>query len=272
MSTPNTPHPAERYTHGHHESVLRSHGWRTLDNSAAYLVPHLVAGQTLLDVGSGPGTMTVEFAQRLAPGRVVGLDASAEVVALATEQGADVENLEFTVGDAYRLPFDDDSFDLVHAHQVLQHLADPVLALREMRRVAKPGGVVAARDVDYHGTVWHPELPGLALWMDTYQAVHRGNGGEPDAGRRLTAWALAAGFVEVATSATVWCFASDADRSWWGGMWADRALQSAFAPDALRNGHATQEQLQQISDAWTAWSTDPSATLIMPHGEIVCRA
>ena len=54
-----------RYTHGHHESVLKSHTWRTIGNSAAYLEPQLAAGLSLLDVGCGPGTITVEFADRL---------------------------------------------------------------------------------------------------------------------------------------------------------------------------------------------------------------
>ena len=71
------------YTHGHHESVLRSHTWRTAENSSAYLLPHLRAGQSLLDVGCGPGTITADLALLVAPGEVVGLDAGAEVVAQA---------------------------------------------------------------------------------------------------------------------------------------------------------------------------------------------
>src|SRR5436309_4926446 len=68
------------YTHGHHESVLRSHKWRTVDNSAAYLAPHLIAGITVLDAGCGPGTITADIGRRVAPGRVLGIDASANVI------------------------------------------------------------------------------------------------------------------------------------------------------------------------------------------------
>src|SRR4051812_12667296 len=113
----------ERYTHGHHESVLRSHTWRTVENSAAYVARHFVAGASVLDVGCGPGTITVDIAERVAPGRVVGLDAAEDVIAKATELGASIETLEFVVGDAYALDYPDDSFDVVHSHQTLQHLA-----------------------------------------------------------------------------------------------------------------------------------------------------
>ena len=259
----------EKYSHGHHESVLKSHSWRTISNSAAYLAPSLRPGLSLLDVGCGPGTITVEFAERLNPGKVVGLDAAAEVIAKANEFSA--PNLSFVVGDAYVLPFDDDSFDVVHAHQTLQHVADPVAVLREMRRVAKPGGVVAARDVDYAGTIWYPELPGLELWMRTYQQVHRGNRGEPNAGRRLKAWALEAGFAEVETAASMWNFSDPTDREWWGSMWEARVLQSAFAGDALEKGVASQADLEAISLAWREWADSPEGWLGMPHGEILAR-
>ena len=259
----------ERYTHGHHESVLKSHTWRTIANSATYLEPHLAPGNTLLDVGCGPGTITAEFAVRLAPSRVVGLDAAAEVIEKARALGSPAE---FVVGDAYELPFDDDTFDIVHAHQTLQHLGDPVRALREWRRVAKPGGIVAARDVDYAGTFWLPQLPGLAAWLDLYERVHRSNGGEPDAGRRLKSWALDAGFEDVAATVTVWNFHDATDREWWGSMWERRVLDSAFASDALAKGLATQSDLEAISAAWRAWADDERGWLAMPHGQIIARA
>ncbi len=65
-----------KYTHGHAESVLRSHRWRTADNSAAYLLPQLRPGQSLLDIGAGPGTITADLADRVAPGRVTALEAN----------------------------------------------------------------------------------------------------------------------------------------------------------------------------------------------------
>lgn len=261
------------YTHGHHESVLRSHEWRTVANSAAYLVPHLLAGQRVLDVGAGPGTITVDLAGRVAPGQVVGMDAAADVVAkaaaLAAERG--IGNVSFEVGDAYALEADDDSYDVVHAHQVLQHLARPVDALREFRRVVRPDGVVAVRDVDYRGVIWYPLLPGLAEWHEVYLRVHGFVSGEPAAGRRLKAWARAAGFAEVESSASLWLFESPEEREWWGGSWADRALHSSFAEHALAHGVTDGAGLERIAEAWRAWAASEDAWLLMPHGEILAR-
>ncbi len=262
------------YTHGHHESVLRSHRWRTAENSAAYLIGHLRPGARLLDVGCGPGTITADLARLVSPGgRVTAVDAAAGVLedaaAVAAERG--VENVEFAVADVHALDFADDTFDVVHAHQVLQHVADPVQALREMRRVCRPGGIVAVRDSDYHGFTWYPELPELDEWMALYQRCTRANGGEPDAGRRLLSWARQAGFTDVTAGAGVWCHADEADRAHWGGMWADRVVQSALAEQALRDGYATEADLRRIAQAWRRWADDPDGWLCILHGEIIAR-
>ncbi len=255
-----------RYTHGHSESVLRSHRNRTAANSAAYLLPHLHPGQRLLDVGSGPGTITADLAGLVA--EVVALEVNEEAAAL-TRQGA--RGVDVRVGDVHALPFDDAEFDVVHAHQVLQHVVDPVAALREMARVAQPGGVVAARDSDYATFAWWPRLPELDRWLELYGAAARANGGEPDAGRRLLAWAHAAGLAEVEASSSTWCYATPETRAWWGGMWADRIVGSALGEQLLREGRATPEELGRISDAWRRWAADPDGWFSVHHGEILCR-
>src|ERR1051326_5467550 len=110
------------YTHGHHESVLRSHKWRTVANSAAYLAAHLTPGTSVLDLGCGPGTITADIGRRVAPARVLGIDASAAVIEEARRDAGGGSNVEFAVGDLYRLDLPDATFDIVHAHQVLQHV------------------------------------------------------------------------------------------------------------------------------------------------------
>jgi SAM-dependent methyltransferase len=261
----------ETYTHGHADAVLRSHRARTVENSAGYLIPHLRPGIEILDVGCGPGTITVDLAQRVAPGRVVGIDASAEVIEEAQSVAGDggVGNVELSTGDVYALEHADASFDVVHAHQVLQHLRDPVAALREMRRVCRPSGVVAARDGIYRAFSWYPTSPGIARWQEVYCAVAEANGGEPDAGTHLRAWCLEAGFSRVECSATAWCFATDDERAWWGELWADRTTKTALADRAVELGIATRAELDEMGDAWRSWAATPDAWFAVPHGEVL---
>jgi 2-polyprenyl-3-methyl-5-hydroxy-6-metoxy-1,4-benzoquinol methylase len=260
------------YTHGHAESVLRSHRWRTAENSAGYLLPRLQAEARILDVGCGPGTITLDLARRAERGSVIGLDRSEPVIdeARETARQGGVANVDFTVGDVYALEYDADTFDVVHAHQVLQHLSDPVAALREMGRVCKPEGVVAVRDSDYAGFTWWPAVPELDEWLRLYREVARGNGAEPDAGRRLKSWALAAGLEVVSSSAGVWGFSSAEDVAWWGGMWADRVVGSALGEQARERGLASAEDLDRLAQGWREWAASADAWFAVLHGELLC--
>ena len=167
------------YVHGHHESVLRSHRWRTVDNSAAHLAPRLGPGLRVLDVGCGPGTITADLAARVAPGRVTGIDASSEIVAQATAEYGEVA--EFAVGDVYALDLADDAVDVVHAHQVLQHLEHldlrrPRVASVVGRAVGRPGPAVGvSHRGDRSGPRHHRRAPGdhraWRTWAEDPDAV-----------------------------------------------------------------------------------------------------
>jgi ubiquinone/menaquinone biosynthesis C-methylase UbiE len=260
------------YTHGHSEAVLRSHRWRTAENSAAYLLPHLAPGQRLLDVGAGPATLTADLATRVAPGTVAVVEIDEPAVELAraglAERGIEAD---VRVGDVHALPYADGSFDVVHAHQVLQHVSDPVQALREMRRVCAPGGLVAARDSDYAAFTWFPAEPLLDTWLSTYRDVARSSGGEPDAGRRLLSWAQAAGFAEVVASSATWRFSTAADRAWWGGLWADRVAGTRIGTRAVELGLTDHDGLEAMAAGWRRWAEQPDGWFSVLHGEVLCR-
>jgi ubiquinone/menaquinone biosynthesis C-methylase UbiE len=266
--------PQAIYTHGNHESVMRSHRQRTAENSAAYLLGKLAPGMSLLDVGCGPGTITADLAERVAPGPVTAIDAAAGSLAEArrTAEGRGLRNLTFEVADVHALSYPDRTFDVVHAHQVLQHVADPVLALREMRRVCVPGGIVAARDADYQAMTWYPAVPALDDWLALYRRVARANGGEPDAGRRLHAWAREAGFTDVTCSATAWSFATPEERAYWSGTWSERVLKSTLAEQALARGMATAADLDRMAEGWREWGAAGDGWFAVLHAEIIGRA
>lgn len=259
------------YSHGHHESVLRSHRWRTAANSAAYLLPHLKPGQDLLDVGCGPGTITMDLAERVAPGRVVGLDLAAAAIETARDGNTRPDQVQFAVGDVYALDAPDASFDVVHAHQVLQHLSAPVKALAEMRRVLKRGGILAARDSDYSCFSWAPLDPLLTRWNELYHAIARRNRAEPDAGRFLLGWTQRAGFANVVAGSSTWTVADPESRAWWGGLWADRVLSSSFADQALAYGLSDRPELESIAAAWRRWAEQEDGWFAVLHGEVLAR-
>jgi SAM-dependent methyltransferase len=261
-----------QYTHGHHESVLRSHLTRTVENSAAYLIERLRPGIEVLDVGCGPGTITADIAERVAPGAVIGIDNAPEILdtARATASDRGVENVRFEIGDVHAIDAAPETYDVVHAHQVLQHLSDPVGALVEMRRVCRRNGVVAARDSDYAAMTWYPLVPALDRWLALYHDVTRSNGAEADAGRRLHSWARAAGFSEVRCSASAWCYATPEQRDWWGGTWAERVVSSRLADQPLERNLATEDELDEIALAFRAWAEADDAWFAVLHGEIVC--
>ncbi|MFI8777818.1 methyltransferase domain-containing protein [Brachybacterium paraconglomeratum] len=259
------------YTHGYGAAVLGSHRARTAANSAAHLLPHLRPGQRLLDVGSGAGTITAGLARIVGPGNVTALEVAEESAALTRAELAaqGLDEVTVVVGDAQALDLPDDAFDVVHAHQVFQHLPRPLDALREARRVTRPGGLVAVRDSDYEGFRWFPEDARLDRWLTLYLAAARANGGTPDAGRRLLAWAHEAGFTDVTPGASTWLHATEESRAAWGATWSGRITSDPLAGQLEHEGLADAAVREDVARAFRDWAAHPDAWFVLLHGEIL---
>lgn len=178
---------------------------RTAARDAAFFTRHLRPGMRVLDVGCGPGTITLGLAQLVAPGGVTGIDIQpslieqARALALAHQQS----NVRFEVADVYGLPFADGCFDAAFGHGVLMHLAEPMRALAQLRRVLRPGGVIGIRDPDFGAALYAPLTPLLQRWLELRVRVRQHNGGDPFLGRHHRRLLLDAGFVDVAAGASV---------------------------------------------------------------------
>lgn len=261
MTDANPSRGTDNYAHGHQPSVLASHATRTADNSCGYFLDRVRTGQRILDIGCGPGSITLDLAALVGEeGRVTGVDFSAEAIAAARLAAADRGDVvtEFLVGDVFELDLEPASFDVVHAHQVMQHLTDPVAALEAMARFVKPGGILAARDADYGAMAWYPAAEGLQRWHTTYCDSARALGGEPDAGRRLRAWAHQADLHVVLARSSAWSYATTEPAAWWGNSQAERVTSSSFAQRAADQG-ATPEQLTAMADDWRTCGQHPDA-------------
>ena len=120
----------------------------------------LQPGSSVLDIGCGAGEVCVDIAERISPhGRVAGVDLSGAMVEAAKRAAAAAgRDIDLRVASVYQLPFADESFDVVRAERVLQHLDDPETALREMLRVTRVGGQIMLIDPDHGQRVWRSTM------------------------------------------------------------------------------------------------------------------
>ena len=270
--TPASP-PTHPYLHGHHDSVLRSHRWRTAENSIGYLIPSLHDGDQVLDVGCGPGTITVGLARYVGRARVLGIDPAEGVLADARAEAA----RQGRATSPSRSVTCTISASTTRHSTSCTHTRCSNTCLIPWRRWSRWAGCVApvasSRRAmgDYGGMHWFPEDPELEEWRTLYQRVARTVGGEPDAGRRLFHWARRAGFADVQASASSWCYAGSDERSWWGGLWAERLTRSGFAVQATSHGLATHEDLERLAGAWRRWASSEDGWFVVPNAEVLCH-
>ena len=181
------------YDSAHFKKVV---GERTAAKHGAFFLPYLHSGMTVLDCGCGPGSITVGLAEVVAPGSVVGLDIEESQVESAGSKAIDlgIYNIRFETGYVYELTYADNTFDAIFSHALLEHLNDPLEALREMHRVLKPGGIVGVRSSDFAGVLIAPANPRIDKAFELYCRFRQHNGGDPYIGRRQRALLRQAGF------------------------------------------------------------------------------
>lgn len=198
------------------------------------------------------------------------MDVGLETLRVGLKNSQGVENLTLLQGSVYELPLSNCSVDVVYAHQVMQHLSDVPQALEEIKRVLKPGGVVALRDTDYSGMTWLPANNHLQQWRNLYQKIAQQNGGNPNIGPQLSVFCEDTGLIDVTNSTSDWHYQGES-ALWWGRVWQTRVLASDYYIQALAYQLADEEQLKQLSKAWREWGEMSDAQFTMTHHEVMAK-
>ena len=193
------PPEGETYAMGYSDIFLKLLRRRSAGRNAAHLMPLLQPGMDLLDLGCGPGSITLGLAQAVWPGEVTGLDQNPEQVELARRAAVDARtfNARFVTGDALDLPFPDSSLDAVHCHGFLMHSPSIKEQLTEIVRVLKPGGILASRDMDVPSSFIAPTHESNRGMWEMLGEVIRREGGNPWMGRQLKTFFINAGLEDV---------------------------------------------------------------------------
>ena len=185
------------YIHGTEPSEQeRLAGLNRMTNAAFIQFLDVAPGSRVLEVGSGLGLLALEVASAAAGVHLVGVEISAAQIAAAPSH----PRVTFTQGDAHGLDYADASFDLVYARYLLEHVADPDLVLREMRRVAKPGGRVGVCENDVSLLRFDPPCPAFDRAWDVFTRFQATLGGDGLIGRRLYRLFQTAGFTGIELS------------------------------------------------------------------------
>ena len=162
----------------------------------------------LLDVGCGPGTITVGMAQRVTSVHAIDFGASQIELARNRADHECIHNIEFTTASCYQLPYGDESFDRVFSHALMEHLARPLKALAEIRRVLKPGGILGVCSPDFGARLLVPHSPELDDAAEACTALQSSNRGDLQVGRKLGSYLNEAGFDDVMFKARLECYPS----------------------------------------------------------------
>lgn len=251
-----------------YDVLTESFARRTAANSAPYLIDFIKPTDSILDVGCGSGSITLGFAQLVPQGHVIGIDVTEKELALArgaaTAQG--VKNVEFRFGDAHKLleDFEDDTFNIVHAHQVLFHIHEPVKVLRYMRQLTRPGGLVASGDSA--DLVFWPHNPAFDKQKEIWYKMCDMKGTVPNAGRFSHVWVREVGFE--------WSQIQLGSKSehYFGEAMRNFAAGASTVGYMFREaGMTTLEECQEIEKSYKEWAAKPESRILGLDGWILCR-
>lgn len=261
------------YPFGYSAAAIGMMQSRTAEANAGFLLAHLSPGMSVLDIGCGPGSITVGIARAVAPGSVVGVDIEPTQVALGNEQAAALQltNCEFQTASVLALPMADDAFDVVYGHTILMQFDNLEPVLSEVARVLKPGGLIGFREVDLGASLFHSETSAMKdlLFMLRRSVFH--NEGNPDMGRSLPSALSSAGLDLVSISAQ-YNYSSTPEAK--AGMYQAMArlwVDAEFPDQAEELGWITPAQRAALPERLEREAADPASFTGTTYVEVVAR-
>ncbi|RYY99053.1 MAG: class I SAM-dependent methyltransferase [Chitinophagaceae bacterium] len=213
-----------------------------------------------LDLGCGPGTVSLAVAQSGIARNVTGIDFDEQVVALANEDAAaaGLTNVHFEPGDATALD-KHEGFDVVYARFLLSHLTNPLAVLRRMMLAVKPGGLVLVEDIDFSGHYCYPANPAFSRYLELFTRAARHNGQDPDIGLRLPELFREAGFSDSGFEVRQPVFRDGP------GKWMAHDTLGKIGPALLRQELSTIAGFEETLRALKAFTKDPHSIISLPR-------
>ncbi len=240
-------------------------------SSARHLLPLLGPGLRLLDFGCGLGTISTGLADAIAPGELHGVDVDGWQIEIARfvarERGC--QNAHFQVGDVTDLPFEDDFFDVAHGHNVLMHVPDTAAALAELKRVLKPGGVLACREMIVGSCFGHPDFGVTASSWEMFADMIGSEDGHPQMGKDMKEHIVAAGFENLRVTASFDTYSAPADVAFAYAFALKWFLSRDFTDAAIKYGATTEELAAKVRTAHDKWKDHHGAIAAVAHGEAI---
>lgn len=261
------------YAFGYSPAAVGLMESRSAEVNAAFLLPKLADDMSVLDIGCGPGSITTGLADRVRSGRAVGLDIEASQIQIAREraQSAGLRNCEFDVGSVLDLPYPDSSFDVVFGHTILMQFADPNPVFNEVKRVLRPGGIIAFRELDFAASLFGPAGSAIEAVWSTLRRSILDNDGFPDIGRHLPRLVSEAGFqVEWARPEYVNASTPEARKAMYGAM-AALWQQAGFVGDAVEAGWLTDDERAQVLSRLDVEAGDMRVLSSTTYVEVLAR-
>ena len=259
------------YTMGYSDEMLKTQLRATAETSAEFLLPHLRPGHRLLDFGCGPGTISVGLARAVAPGEMHGVDMAESLIELARSvaQSQGQDNAIFHVGDVTDLTFEDNFFDVAHCRSVLMHVPDTAAVLSEVKRVLKPGGIIACREMICESAFTHPDFGIMKRSWEMFEDLVKSDDGHPQMGKDMKGHLLDAGFVDVRMSASFSTYSSPEEIASVHRLISQWLLSPEVAEAAIKYGASSKGLVSDLQAAYDRWKDHPGAIFTFAYGEAI---